>query len=106
MAMPQMRPTKVEPFLTTTKVEADVTEGYQQVLVTYEGSPSPRELLENCVIQAQAALKGLKSTAVKPKETHDNEEGLQMSAVLVAAEKELKETLQKNDANFQLADFW
>ncbi|WVR07973.1 hypothetical protein IAU60_005016 [Kwoniella sp. DSM 27419] len=51
LAMPQMRsvrtaPTPNDPF---------------SLNVIYEGAPSPRELLENCVIQARAALKGLKT---------------------------------------------
>jgi hypothetical protein len=49
LAMPSMRP-----------VKAEVDEKNQTCkIVTYEGASSPRELLENCVIQATAALKSL-----------------------------------------------
>lgn len=52
LAMPQMRPARTEPGPTS-----------DTVTVTYEGSPSPRELLENIVVQATVALKGLSATA-------------------------------------------
>lgn len=51
LAMPQMRAVKAVPGPDDDTVE-----------VTYEGAPSPRELLETVVIQATAALKGLSST--------------------------------------------
>jgi hypothetical protein len=54
MAMPQMRPIKSEPD----------EEDPNYRVVTYEGASSPRELLENCVIQARASLKGLKGIQV------------------------------------------
>lgn len=47
--MPQMRPVKSE---------VDPKDPSCRI-VTYEGASSPRELLENCVIQARAALKSL-----------------------------------------------
>lgn len=53
LAMPQMRPTRIEPG-------PDANTHY----VTYEGNPSPREMLEMIVIQATAALKGLSATSV------------------------------------------
>ena len=53
LAMPQMRPMMTEPG-----------PDENTVTVTYEGRPSPRELLETIVIQATSALKGLSATAV------------------------------------------
>ncbi|EIW71417.1 hypothetical protein TREMEDRAFT_27247 [Tremella mesenterica DSM 1558] len=55
LAMPCMVPVRSQPVATGPGEE-------QQIEVVYEGSPSPRELLENCVIQAQSALKGIDST--------------------------------------------
>ncbi|OXC68093.1 hypothetical protein AYX13_03304 [Cryptococcus neoformans] len=49
LGMPQMRPAKSVPSPTISN----------SLIVTYEGAPSPRELLENIVLQAKAALKGL-----------------------------------------------
>ncbi|WVO14986.1 hypothetical protein L204_102629 [Cryptococcus depauperatus] len=50
LGMPQMRPVRTRPL-----------EGSEDSLVvTYEGAPSPRELLEFVAIQAQAALRGLR----------------------------------------------
>jgi hypothetical protein len=91
LAMPQMRPAKHEPL----------PDQPGSMLVTYEGSPSPRELLESVVIQARAALKGLEGTATKDEQAKDSgdEEMLRMSA----AEK-LRE--RRNDANARLEDFW
>lgn len=62
LAMPSMRPTKVgkgpDP---------------QSVYVLYEGSASPRELLESVVIQATAALKSLSQTTEKPEDADEHE---------------------------------
>lgn len=98
LAMPQMRPV-------SSTIDPDDP---QRRIVIYEGASSPRELLESCVIQAQAALKGLDAT--KPKDVEANqddvEQSLRMSATEVA-EKE-KETLAKTkaDQNAQLQEFW
>lgn len=62
LAMPSMRPSKVEPGPDP-----------QSVYVLYQGSPSPRELLETVVIQATAALKGLSSTTEKPEDADEQE---------------------------------
>lgn len=61
MAMPQMRPAASRPL----------EDEPGQVEVTYEGAPSPRELLENIVIQAHAALKGLKPKKRSPEDAKD-----------------------------------
>lgn len=57
LAMPQMRAMKTEPGLAPGTID-----------ITYEGAPSPRELLENVVIQATAALKGLQATLAPQEE--------------------------------------
>lgn len=62
LAMPSMRPTKVGPGPDP-----------QSVSVLYEGSPSPRELLENVVIQATAALKSLSGNTEKPEDADEKE---------------------------------
>jgi hypothetical protein len=94
LAMPQMRPGKTEPIAS----EPD------QKLVTYEGAPSPRELLENIVIQAQAALKGLQQTAVK--EEVDGEEEMRMSAEEAKRKKEESKQERMSKEPDELKMFW
>lgn len=98
LAMPQMRPAKYEPL----------PDQPGSMSVTYEGSPSPRELLESVVIQAQAALKGLEGTATKDEPAKDSgdESMLRMSAAEVAKEKADKLKERRHDANARLEDFW
>ncbi|BEJ13516.1 hypothetical protein CspHIS471_0306900 [Cutaneotrichosporon sp. HIS471] len=62
LAMPSMRPVKIGPGPDS-----------QSVSILYEGSPSPRELLENVVIQATAALKGLSGNTEKPEDADESE---------------------------------
>ncbi|ORY34658.1 hypothetical protein BCR39DRAFT_513852 [Naematelia encephala] len=94
LAMPQMRPTKIEPG------QDDNT-----VRITYEGASSPRELLESCVIQAQAALKGLRSTSVEETTGSPTEEEKRLSAT-EAANKALKRIEEEsNDENRVLKAF-
>ncbi|GFZ49786.1 hypothetical protein JCM24511_07189 [Saitozyma sp. JCM 24511] len=97
LAMPQMRPAKYEPL----------PDQPGSMSVTYEGSPSPRELLESVVIQAQAALKGLEGTATKDEPAKDSgdESMLRMSAAEVAKEKADKLKGRRHDANARLEDF-
>lgn len=72
--------------------------------MVYEGSSSPRELLEGIAIQAQAALKGLEGT--KPQETSQaelTEEQKRMTVDLKGKAKE--QTLELTDENQKLLDF-
>ncbi len=103
LAMPQMRPAKTEPAPNTSG------QGPKQILVTYEGASSPRELLENCIIQAQAALKGLQATAAKDeteKTTEEEEMELRLSARELANREALNREEEKQNENFQLSEFW
>nr|XP_018260191.1 uncharacterized protein I303_07108 [Kwoniella dejecticola CBS 10117]OBR82349.1 hypothetical protein I303_07108 [Kwoniella dejecticola CBS 10117] len=97
LAMPQMRPVSVSPC----------PDDLQSHIVTYEGTSSPRELLENCVIQAQAALKGLQSVSElsKTNEIHMTEEDKRVSKAELARRERVKQEEEKSDANFQLRSF-
>ena len=105
LAMPQMRPASEKP---------DPKFPVQQKIVTYEGAPSPRELLESCVIQAQAALKGLtKSVKTDEDEKHDEAEearGREQLLRMTTAEKEAdelkKQALLLEDDSAALKAFW
>lgn len=98
LGMPQMRPAAVE---------LDPDDPYAKH-VTYEGSASPRELLESCVIQAQAALKGLAAT--RKVDTGDGDEMDEEGRTMSMAEKRAKETAammhRLDDENVQLEEFW
>lgn len=97
LAMPQMRPASsdIDPKDPTQKT------------VTYEGSSSPRELLESCVIQAQAALKGLEATAgVLEDEEMDAETAMRMSMAEAKAKANEKRAVALADENEQLKTFW
>nr|XP_019009265.1 uncharacterized protein I206_05913 [Kwoniella pini CBS 10737]OCF48046.1 hypothetical protein I206_05913 [Kwoniella pini CBS 10737] len=97
LAMPQMRPVSIAP--------CPDSPGF--ITVTYEGSSSPRELLENCVIQAQAALKGLQAVSdiSKPKEIDMTEEEKRLSRAEVARREREQKEGERLDANAQLRTF-
>ncbi|WWC95452.1 hypothetical protein V866_002316 [Kwoniella sp. B9012] len=98
LAMPQMRPISSEPL----------PRDPRSVTVTYEGASSPRELLENCVIQAQAALKGLKSVDNISKSSEDvmmTEEDLRISKAELARREREKKQEERQDSNYQLRSF-
>ena len=78
LAMPQMR---------AVKAELDEKNPTCKI-VTYEGASSPRELLENCVIQAKAALKSLQQP---PKSSSTQKEQLNEKRELLEALKRTKE---------------
>jgi hypothetical protein len=100
LAMPQMRATKVE----------DLPNEPDQISVTYEGSPCPRELLESCVIQATAALNGLEAMFKREKEkaaAEADKEAKLRQTVEQARQETLEKTEQaKNDEGQQLKQFW
>ena len=50
------------PIMLAGKVTTAVKKGIRERTIIYEGSSSPRELLEGIGIQAQAALKGLEGS--------------------------------------------
>ena len=98
LAMPQMRPAKTVP----------VADSPDLVEVTYEGSPSPRELLENIVIQAQAALKGLQQGVTKVNVFEGLTEEEMNRLTKEQLEKIQKEQKRKSDdeGNDVLGAFW
>ena len=97
LAMPQMRP------VSSVQSSADP----KQLVVTYEGASSPRELLESCVIQAQAALKGLEATAFKEHFGQgETEEELQMSTERILEQQREQVEARRTDENTQLKEFW
>lgn len=110
LAMPQMRisgppPPRLEP------IPAAASSNFAPVTytVTYEGAPSPRELLENIVIQAQAALKGLEHTQAPEEEMIDEkttEEKLRMTAAELAQLDKSRKKTGMDVENAQLRDFW
>jgi hypothetical protein len=98
LGMPQMRP--VKSLISPTDPA--------QRFVTYEGAASPRELLESCVIQAKAALKGLKATTavqVDEPDPVDEEERLRMTAEEWKA-KQTKKAKNIDAQNAELEAFW
>ena len=98
LAMPQMRPAMASP----------VAGDQGLVEVTYEGSPSPRELLENVVIQAHAALTGLKQD--EPLETLpadlSTEEMNRKTREEVEELKRIEAEKRGDAANVALRKFW
>ena len=90
--MPQMRPVKSE---------VDPKDPYCRV-VTYEGAPSPRELLELCVIQAKAALKSFNDTRYTGLSEGFSEEQMRQEALqLTTAELD-----ERNGGDDQFETFW
>lgn len=86
-----------------------VQQGPKQVLVTYEGASSPRELLESCCIQARAALRGLRSTACNDEfgtEKEEDETILRLSKAEAAERDEERREEERQDENFVLKEFW
>ncbi|KAG6873312.1 hypothetical protein C0995_000465 [Termitomyces sp. Mi166 len=72
--------------------------------IVYEGSSSPRELLEGIAIQAQAALKGLEGT--KPQEAPQKELTEEQKRMTVDLKGKAKEqTVGLSDENQKLFDF-
>ena len=74
--------------------------------VVYEAAASPRELLESCVIQAQAGLRGLSATsainiALEPL----SEEAKRMTKEELEAKAKQVEK-PSNSENIQLESFW
>ncbi|KAL0949942.1 hypothetical protein HGRIS_009968 [Hohenbuehelia grisea] len=72
--------------------------------ITYEGSSSPRELLEAIAIQAQAALKGLEG--MKPAEAQSQEMTEEQKRMTVQSKGKAKETAQPvSEENLRLLQF-
>lgn len=91
LAMPQMRPTKFE-------VDEKDPNFWT---VTYEGASSPRELLENCAIQAKAALKSLSEIhkSIEGECSDEQKEARRLEAAYRT--KEEQEAAMKAEAEWQ-----
>lgn len=76
--------------------------GRRERTIIYEGSPSPRELLEAIAIQAQAALKGLESAKQPEPSAELTEEQKRMPH---AAEKKTEHENAAVDENKKMLDF-
>lgn len=76
--------------------------GRRERTIIYEGSPSPRELLEAIAIQAQAALKGLESVKQPEPAAELTEEQKRMPQT---AEKKLDNSSAATDENKKMLDF-
>ncbi len=105
LAMPQMRPVKSESL---PRPSSSGPHSPKQIQITYEGASSPRELLESCCIQAQAALKGLQSMpATQLSSAEEDEEiGMRLSIREVARRAAKKWDEEIIDENVQLKLFW
>jgi ubiquitin-protein ligase len=96
MAMPIMVPH------TTTDLKGSRRTGTIERKIIYEGSSGPRELLEAIVIQAQAAVKGLKSSEQPESDQMTEEE----KRALAGDEKgKGKEIVPMSDENLKLLTF-
>jgi hydrogenase maturation factor len=102
LAMPQMRSTSIKP---------SPNDPYSRI-VTYEGSASPRELLENCVIQAGAALIGLNAVEkvsqqeAKTWKQKTKEEKARMTLSEAAKHEAEVQAEKDKDEDVQLRVFW
>lgn len=102
MAMPIMAVASVKAVVTKkTKSNSHVRER----TIVYEGSSSPRELLEGIAIQAQAALKGLES--IKPVEETPEELTEEQKRMTLDPKGKAKEPtgVATSDENQKLLDF-
>jgi hypothetical protein len=95
MAQPVMLPISVS--VTTKKGHST-----REKKIMYEGSSSPRELLESIVIQATAALKGLDNLSVQMVEEEMTEEEKRITGTNAAAPVE---EAPMSDENRRLFDF-
>jgi hypothetical protein len=101
MAMPIMAVVSTgEPTTRKTKSGGQVRER----TIIYEGSPSPRELLESLAIQAEAAIKGLEGPKQNEEETQElTEEQKRMAVDSKGKSKETNTTM--SEENRRLLDF-
>lgn len=101
MAMPIMMMVSVV-SVSGKKSTTDGGFGRRERTIIYEGSPSPRELLEAIAIQAQAALKGLESVK-SPEPTGELTE--EQKRMPHAAEKKPEQESAIADENKKMLDF-
>ncbi|KAK7470678.1 hypothetical protein VKT23_002100 [Stygiomarasmius scandens] len=104
MAMPIMAVASVKNF-TTRKSSSNSRSHIRERTIVYEGSSSPRELLEGIAIQAQAALKGLENS--KPADESPEELTEEQKRMTVDAKGKAKEThvSMMSEENQKLTDF-
>lgn len=101
MAMPIMMMVSVA-SVSGKKSTSDGGFGRRERTIIYEGSPSPRELLEAIAIQAQAALKGLESVKLPEPTGELTEEQKRMPH---AAGKRPEQENAVSDENKKMLDF-
>ncbi|TFK75935.1 hypothetical protein BDN72DRAFT_786105 [Pluteus cervinus] len=102
MAMPIMTVASVKSVISKKPQKGGTT--HRERTIVYEGSPSPRELLEGIAIQAQAALKGLDRTRfVEPASEELTEEQKRMTADSKGKVREIIPTL--SDENEKMLNF-
>lgn len=101
MAMPIMMMVSVI-SISGKKSSTDGGFGHRERTIVYEGSPSPRELLEAIAIQAQAALKGLESVKAPEPTGELTEEQKRMPH---SAEKKPEQDNAVADENKKMLDF-
>ncbi|KAG6896936.1 hypothetical protein C0992_005201, partial [Termitomyces sp. T32_za158] len=103
MAMPIMVVVSVK-GVTVKKSPAQSNSSIRERTIVYEGSLSPRELLEGISIQAQAALKGLEGT--KPQEASQEELTEEQKRMTVDLKGKAREQTQElSDENQKLLEF-
>jgi hypothetical protein len=104
MAMPIMAVASVKDSLTR-KSTSSAGSQFRERTIIYEGSSSPRELLEGIAIQAQAALKGLENS--KPAEISTEELTEEQKRMTINSKGKAKETrvTSISDENQKLTDF-
>ncbi|KAG6821257.1 hypothetical protein H0H93_002367 [Arthromyces matolae] len=103
MAMPIMVVVSNKPVVLK-KSSAKASSSIRERTIVYEGSSSPRELLEAIVIQAQAALKGLEGS--KPQEAQEGEPTEEQKRMTIDLKGKAKEqTSELSEENQKLYDF-
>ena len=104
MAMPIMTVASVKAVNTIKSSDGKANGAIRERTIVYEGSASPRELLEGLAIQARAAIKGLEGT--KPQEivTEElTEEQKRMTTIDKGKKKEIYPAVHED--NRKLIDF-
>lgn len=100
MAMPIMVPSSAAPQSSTIPRRA----GPVERTVVYEGSSGPRELMEAIVIQATAAVKGLKST--EPAASEQMTEAEKRTLAGDGKGKGRESVAIMSEENSKLLEFW
>lgn len=104
MAMPIMTVASVKAVNTIKSSNGKANAAIRERTIVYEGSASPRELLEGLAIQARAAIKGLEGT--KPQEIVTEELTEEQKRMTIDTKgKEAASTPALSDENQKMLDF-